>query len=194
MSALLATLRGPSQPLRVAQTSVRTYARKEVSTAGDPTKENLRKTLYPPNIRSKAAPTGTWRPDVARALQVAVPSRQAHETIERAWKLHVRHTRKRREAELARKFECMREAMDELQRIDPRRYREANRVVDPRDRAQGEEEWLKTLSVAQRRAFESRLPGLFPRELRVPTHTPPRDGWNYDFKPVMPRQPKQGSS
>ncbi|EDR15239.1 uncharacterized protein LACBIDRAFT_149313, partial [Laccaria bicolor S238N-H82] len=50
-----------------------------------------------------------------------------HQTIERAWLLHKRHLRKKRDAEVARKFKCMKEAMDELYKLDPKLYLEANR-------------------------------------------------------------------
>ncbi|KAJ3854709.1 hypothetical protein EV368DRAFT_72728 [Lentinula lateritia] len=53
----------------------------------------------------KATTTETWRPDVEKALQYAIPSVQAHDTIERAWLLYKWHIRKRREVETERKFE-----------------------------------------------------------------------------------------
>ncbi|KAG6911346.1 hypothetical protein DXG01_001017 [Tephrocybe rancida] len=168
--------------LRVAQTSVRTYAVKNEA-VGDPKKEIIRKALYPNSIRSRPTPTGTWRPDVARALQFAIPSVQAHHTIERAWLLHKRHVRKTREAELARKFEGMRVAMEELQRVDSRLYMEANKQEDPRARSEAERELAKQLKTTEVRTLEARIRGLFPRELRVPTDTPPQSGWNYDWKP-----------
>ncbi|KAA1471384.1 hypothetical protein DENSPDRAFT_799284 [Dentipellis sp. KUC8613] len=169
-------------PLRVAQTSVRRYAAPRKEGGLDPAKEIIRRSLYPPNVRNKPTPTGTWRPDVARALQKAIPSKQAHETIERAWKLHLRHIRHQREADLKRKYECMKRAMDELEKIDPHLYKEANRVEDPRVRTQAEVELAKTLRGPERKALDARSPGLFPRELRVPADTPPRDGWNYSWK------------
>ncbi|KAH9065875.1 hypothetical protein EDB87DRAFT_900779 [Lactarius vividus] len=169
-------------PLRISGISVRHAAKREV--AGDPTKENIRKALYPPNVANKPTPTGTWRPDVARAIQLAIPSKQAHDTIERAWLLHQRHQRWKREEELARKYECMRKAMDELEKIDPHLFKEANRVDDPRQRGVAETELAKTLRGVEKKALESRLPGLFPRELRVPTDTPARDGWNYEWRPL----------
>lgn len=167
---------------RLAQTPIRTYAVKN-EPAGDPKKEIIRKALYPGNIRSRASPTGTWRPDVARALQHAIPSVQAHHTIERAWLLHRRHLRKRREAELARKFECMKQAMQELERVDSRLYMEANKPEDPRGRSTVEMELAKTLKSSEVRTMEARVRGLFPRELRIPTDTPSRTGWNYEWKP-----------
>jgi len=183
MSALLLVpSRGRITP-RVVQAATRSYAAKNVETAGDPKKEIIRKALYPGNIRSRASPTGTWRSDVARAVQHAIPSVQAHQTIERAWLLHQRHLRKRREAELARKFDAMQKAMHELQRIDERLYREANRQEDPRARSDAEREVAKSMKTTEIRTLEARIRGLFPRELRVPTDTPPREGWNYDYKP-----------
>lgn len=170
-------------PLRISNVSVRHSTRRE--TAADPTKETLRKALYPPNVDNKPSPTGAWRLDVARAIQIAIPSKQAHETIERAWLLHQRHQRWRREEELDRKYECMKKAMDELEKIDARLFSEANRVEDPRQRGAAETKLAKTLRGVEKKVLESRLPGLFPRELRVPTDTPARDGWKYDWTPSI---------
>ncbi|EIM92351.1 uncharacterized protein STEHIDRAFT_46055 [Stereum hirsutum FP-91666 SS1] len=176
-------------PLRVAQSSVR-YAKAGGREANaDPLKESIRRALYPPNIRSKPTPTGTWRPDVGRALQIAIPSKQAHETIERAWALHKRHLRQKRNAEMQRKYEHMKRAMDELEKIDPHLFQQANKHVDPRVRTQEEMEALRSAKGRDKMALEARPPGLFPRELRVPSDTPSRDGWNYEFVPnVMKRR------
>ncbi|EPQ60143.1 hypothetical protein GLOTRDRAFT_52048 [Gloeophyllum trabeum ATCC 11539] len=173
--------------LRICQTSVR-YAGRDAP-AGDPRKEILRRVLYPSNLRNKSTPTGTWRSDVGRALQHAIPSVQAHETIERAWLLHQRHVRRKREAELQRKFEKMKEAMDELYKLDNHLYIEANRPEDPRARSAKELELVKGLRGSERKAMEARIRGLFPRELRVPTDTPSRLGWNYDWQPIRPTSP-----
>lgn len=172
---------------RVSQT-IRFYAtpstgsRKPTETS-DPKKDVIRRALYPANIRSRASPTGTWRPDVSRALTIAIPSVQAHNTIERAWLLHQRHIRKKRDAELARKFECMRRAMEELEKIDPRLYMEANKAEDPRGRTSAEIQEAANLSDLQKKVLDARIRGLFPRELRIPTETPSRTGWNYEWQP-----------
>ena len=139
--------------------------------------------LYPPNVRNRPSPTGAWRPDVGRALQRAIPSAQAHETIERAWKLYQRHLRKKRDAELQRKFECMRKAMAELEEIDPILFKEANKREDPRARSLVEMEALKDKPSAKKRAIESRIRGLFPTELKVPTDTPSQEGWQHEWRP-----------
>ncbi|KAF5392461.1 hypothetical protein D9757_002246 [Collybiopsis confluens] len=166
---------------RTLFSQARGYARKEAGM--DPKKEIIRRALYPGNIRNRPTPTGTWRPDVAKALQHAIPSVQAHETIERAWLLHKRHLRKRREAETERKFEYMRKAMDELARVDKHLCMEANKPENPRARTSEESSLMKNLKASEARALDARIRGLFPRELRVPTDTPSRNGWKYDWKP-----------
>ncbi|KAF5352670.1 hypothetical protein D9756_005836 [Leucocoprinus leucothites] len=172
------------QSLRNSQPLIRHYAARPEAVT-DPKKEIIRRALYPSNIRNRASPTGTWRPDVGLAIQHAIPSVQAHNTIERAWLLHKRQIRKRREAELARKFESMRKAMEELEKIDTRLYMEANRQEDPRARSEAERQLAKTLRSSELRAVEARVRGLFPRELRVPTETPPPSGWNYEWNPIQ---------
>ena len=72
--------------------------------------------------------------------------------------------------------------MDELEKIDPVRYKEASRVEDPRKLTPKELEALKNMKGVEKKAMEGRLPGLFPREMRIPTDTPPRAGWDYDWK------------
>jgi len=151
-----------------------------VESVGDPKLNLIRRVLYPSNMRSKPSPTGTWRPNVGWRLLRAIPSVQAHETIERAWRLHERHVRKARQAELERKYQCMWKAMEVLREIDPSLYAEANKQEDPRARSEA----VAKLKGSDRKVAESRIRGLFPRELRIPTDTPPRDGWNYDWKPL----------
>ncbi|EAU92263.1 hypothetical protein CC1G_00482 [Coprinopsis cinerea okayama7 len=181
--SLLTTLRArlPSSACSTVST-VRTYAAK-ASEQGDPKKDIIRRVLYPANVKNRPSPVGTWRPDVARALQRAIPSVQAHNTIERAWLLHKRQLRKKRDAELARKFARMKEAMDELYHLDTRLYMEANKADDPRARSQAEMAMAKTLSVADYKVLDGRIRGLFPRELKIPTDTPSREGWNYEYTP-----------
>lgn len=169
---------------RVAQVSVRYASKRPTEVIGDPKKDLMRRALYPSNIRNRSTPVGTWRPDVARALQRAIPSKQAHETIERAWSLFNRHLRWKREAELARKFACMKKAMGELEKIDSRLYMEANKPEDPRGWTPADLEKANSMRGSEKKAFEWRIRGLFPRELRLPTDTPSRDGWDYQWKPL----------
>lgn len=160
----------------------RNYASPMQETGGDPKKDIIRRVLYPSNVKNRSTPIGTWRPDVGRALQRAIPSVQAHDTIERAWLLHKRHLRQRRAAEAERKFACMKAAMDVLATVDQRLYLEANRRDDPRARSAAEMEFVKKAKGPEIRAMEARIQGLFPRELRIPTETPSRTGWKYEWK------------
>jgi len=83
---------------------------------------------------------------------------------------------------MARKFECMKTAMDKLRELDLRLYMEANKKEDPRVRSQEEKQMMKTMRASEIRAMEARLQGLFPRELRIPTDTPSRTGWKYEWQ------------
>ncbi|CAE6454930.1 unnamed protein product [Rhizoctonia solani] len=152
----------------------------------DPRNDIIRRTLYPertPNVTGFASsPTGVHRPDVELALERAIPSAEAHETIERAWKLHQRQLREQREAELRRKYESMRKAVEVLKELDPVSYAEATRGVDSRRLSEAERERMKEMRRGARKKAESRVEGLFPREMRMPTDTPRRDGWNHDWK------------
>ncbi|KAJ3558996.1 hypothetical protein NM688_g606 [Phlebia brevispora] len=143
MSNPLLALRASVHPFRIAQTL-----------------ETIRRFLYPPTIRSQASPTGAWRSNVGRRIQRAIPSVQAHETIERAWLLHQRHIRRGRQAELERKYNAMQEAMDTLRKVDKRLYQEANVEEDPRTRTPEEVELSKKLSGQEKKALESRIRGL----------------------------------
>jgi large subunit ribosomal protein L40 len=175
--------------IRHASSSAVPAAKGRVGDVADPKRDIIRRVLYPANIRNKASPTGTWRTDVAWALKRAVPSVQAHDTIERAWLLYQRRLREQRQAELTRKFECMHHAMDVLHEIDPHLYQEANVQEDPRKRSVAEVELGKTLKGSAQKVLDSRIRGLFPREIRIPTETPSREGWNYEFTPMVHKKP-----
>ncbi|KIY46335.1 hypothetical protein FISHEDRAFT_47478 [Fistulina hepatica ATCC 64428] len=183
MPSVLLNCRQTCFTLRHAFLTSRGYAKKADANL-DERLEAIRRAVYPPHNRRKESPVGTWRRDVGRVLQRAIPSKQAHETIERAWMLRKRHTRKAHEEELVRKFECMRAAMEELQRVEPHLYSEANKAEDPRTRSQIEMQTLKQMSTLEKKTLEGRIRGLFPRELRIPTDTPSRSGWNYDWTPL----------
>lgn len=162
--------------------SARFASKSRSSGHSDPRVETIRRALYPPNVRLRESPTGAWRRDIGRNLRKAIPSRQAHETIERAWLLRERHVRWQRNAEAERKFECMRKAMDELHKLDPKLYEGANTMDDPRISTVADIKATKTQRGAAKKRIITRLPGLFPREMRLPTDTPPRSGWNHVWK------------
>jgi len=64
-----------------------------------------------------------------------------------------------------------------LEKIAPRLYREANRAEDPRIAEVGIAKGLG----GSAKKIDNRLPGLFPREMRLPTDTAPKFGWKYDW-------------
>ncbi|KIM24180.1 hypothetical protein M408DRAFT_331932 [Serendipita vermifera MAFF 305830] len=146
----------------------------------------MRAALYPPSrLDRSTAPTGLHRPDAPAALERVITSREAHETIQRAWVVFSKAKRDAREAELKRKFDCMKRAMDDLEKTDGRLYRIATSKPDPRATDEETQEMLKQYRGVEKRAMEARIEGLFPRDLRIPTDTPSRDGWNYDWKPPL---------
>ncbi|CAE6489904.1 unnamed protein product [Rhizoctonia solani] len=154
-------------------------------TPPDPRNDIIRRTLYPertPNITGLASsPTGVHRADVELAIERAIPSAEAHETIERAWKLYQRQAREQREAELRRKYESMKRAVEVLKELDAVSYAEAARGVDSRRLSEAEREKMKEMKRGARKKAESRVEGLFPREMRMPTDTPSRNGWNHGW-------------
>ena len=93
-----------------------------------------------------------------------MPSLEAHETIERAWKLHERQQREAQQGALQAKFESLQAAMVELERASPRLYDAAQRArPNVSSATQGKE--------GQQVSQAGRIPGLFPRQLRIPTET-----------------------
>lgn len=79
----------------------------------------LRRSLYPADAHSpsSASPTGAYAPNHVEKLKTVLPSAEAHETIERAWQLYQRDRRQQRTRALEAKFESMKAACDELERI-----------------------------------------------------------------------------
>ena len=93
-------------------------------------------------------------PLTPRPLKFGVLRMLRHWTIYRAWNLYQRKTRTAREKELERQYNKIRDACEELGQTDERLYR---------------------IAVSKKGA------GMYPIELRIPTDTPPRSGWNYKW-------------
>src|SRR5258708_1902739 len=74
MSTTVVCSTRPRVQLKVLHATARTYASPS-DQSGDPKQQIIRRALYPSNVRSQSTPTGTWRPDVGRALQRAIPSK-----------------------------------------------------------------------------------------------------------------------
>lgn len=123
-----------------------------------------------------------YRQNLEVALHRAIPSIEAHETIERAWQLHMRHRRDGHLAELRAMHTRMQEAVEELKEVDDRLFHWATVPRDQRRIIKPEAEALRGTKGSMRKALEARIDGLFPRELRVPTDTPSVSGWDYEWK------------
>lgn len=113
--------------------------------------------------------------DRIAALQKVIPSAEAHETILRAWQLHRRHKREAHSAELARKYNAMRQAVDFLEETDKSLW----------EKAVGGKKYQ---NVDQSGATNARLEGLVPREMRVPTELPAGKMWDYEWKAPQQQQ------
>ena len=155
--------------------------------------DNLRVALYPRTRAERGeAPTGVHRPDVVASLERTLLSPEAHETVVRAFKLFARRKRTLREEEMRRKLECMRAAMTELERDHPAWYRAAKVKPDPRGVSKEDEAEVRQYRGTSRAAVEARsIEGFFPRDLRVPVDTPPRDGWQYEWAPPRKYKPRE---
>ncbi|KAI5480371.1 hypothetical protein MNV49_000946 [Pseudohyphozyma bogoriensis] len=109
--------------------------------------------------------------DRLASLAKVVPSVEVHETITRAWALHERHQREAHEAELKRKYDAMKNAIDVLEQTDR----------DVWEKAVGGKKYQ---NVDQKRSTNARLEGLFPRELRVPLEKAGDKAWDSQWTRV----------
>jgi large subunit ribosomal protein L40 len=78
-----------------------------------------------------------------------------HWAIHRAWQIHKRTVRREREVELEKQYNKIRDACAELEKTDSRLFRIA---------------------------ISKKGVGVPPIEMRIPTDTPPKNGWNHAWK------------
>lgn len=90
-----------------------------------------------------------------RPLRFGTMRMLRHWTIHRAWNLFRSAERTRRSCELESQYNKIRDACEELATLDGRLYQVAIGKKDV---------------------------GTFPIEMRIPTDTPPRKGWNHAWK------------
>ncbi|CAO1624171.1 unnamed protein product [Jaminaea pallidilutea] len=161
----------------------------------DPRGDAIRRMMYPAETDAIANRKKAKKPET---LEEALPyGPEVHETIDRAWKLYQREQREEFEEDLRVKRERMREAVADLAKTNKRLYRAATYRVAPTKRSPTEQAMLVDLGIVsgqgakgpkmspspeQRRHARNlmgrRLEGLFPREVRVPTNTPPKKIWS----------------
>ncbi|EPQ28568.1 uncharacterized protein PFL1_03872 [Pseudozyma flocculosa PF-1] len=169
-----------------------------VPPAADSRTEAIKKIVFPnaPSTDNERAAMGATR--ASDVLPYGEASEEVHSTITRAWLLFQREQREELNARLNRKQERMRAALDDLRHEDERLFASATYRVAPNRRHPDEHAKLLSLGLitkpgqaprpdaptgAEARRMSkavaggSRLSGLFPREMRVPTATPSRKGW-----------------
>jgi len=91
-----------------------------------------------------------------RRLKLCKEDLARHEVVHAAWGIHQRDTQQARRQKMQVQYEKIKEACDELQKLDPALFQAAN----------------------------ARPAARFPIELRVPTETPPKTAWEFDWEPV----------
>jgi large subunit ribosomal protein L40 len=116
------------------------------------------------------------------AVSKVVPSLDAHETIELAWKIRQRKEREAYQSDMRDRYESMRAAIEELGRTDRRLYGIATKP-DKFSTIKG----IKGNAGVQE-SLEGRLEGLFPRQLRIPVDTPGKHVWDSEWVRPEPEE------
>ncbi|KAJ3159542.1 hypothetical protein HDU86_001551 [Geranomyces michiganensis] len=128
--------------------------------SGDKRYQLLRTILYDKDVPT--TPAKPVRPLTAQLVSNPIATRREQDAkvdaIERAWAVEKHKEAAAKTKELRGMYESMRLAMEELERTDSRLF-EAAKVGADREQVV-----------------------VFPRRLRVPTETPPLDGWDYEMK------------
>ena len=100
-----------------------------------------------------------------RPLKFGTMRALRHWTVHRAWQLFCAQQRESRERELERQYNSIREACEALKL-----------VTDGGEPAGEEGGRLYRVALGKKEV------GTFPIELRIPTDTPPKNGWNHGWK------------
>ncbi|KAG0140744.1 hypothetical protein CROQUDRAFT_52774 [Cronartium quercuum f. sp. fusiforme G11] len=118
-------------------------------------------------------------------LEAVVPSPDVHETIHRAWQLRLRRKRENMESRLEAQYISMDRALEALRTTDVSLYLRTLKDSDG-NMARLENVGARTLGTLN---ATGKLPGLFPRQMRIPTETEPVNGkvWEHEWKnPIDP--------
>lgn len=123
--------------------------------------------------------------DRVQRLSSVVPSLDVHETIHRAWQLRLRGNRERVSARLEAQYRSLDAALEALRTADVALYL---RTLKDSDGGMARLENVGSRATGSLNAT-GKLPGLCPRQMRIPTETEPMAGkvWEHDWKnPVDP--------
>ena len=153
-----------------------------------------------------SSPTGTYHPQMLdRLTHILLPTpdadpvraKETHETITRAHLVSKRTDRESRDRALRAKEASLKRACDALRELSEtssdrsvkRLYEAAMYRPDARNKTSAsptpEVAEGKKLSLAERKYYDARIEGMFPREMKVPRDTWPNgDRWDYGWKRV----------
>lgn len=123
-----------------------------------------------------------------KKLASVVPSPEIHETIHRAWQLRLRQNREKVASRLESQYASIDKALEELRIADVSLYL---RTLKDSDGNMARLENVGSRATGGLNAT-GKLPGLFPRQMRIPSETSPADGkvWDHDWKnPMNPLDP-----
>lgn len=102
-----------------------------------------------------------------------------HWTIHRAWKLHQANIRTKRQTELAQQYQSMKNACEALRLIDRQGLTAEERSNLGMQEAQAEE----VGKLYRKAMLKTRIWDNIPIEYaKIQTDTPPREGWNHEWK------------
>lgn len=170
-----------------------------VQPSTDPRTEAIRKMVFPGPPQTDKEKERFNASRAADVLPFGKASEEVHSTITRAWLLFQRSQREELETRLNRKHARLLEALADLKLEHRFLYSAATYKVAPNKRSPAEHAKLIEAGLVRpnrtaepkpdaptgaeaKRLFKvvaggARLEGLFPRELRVPTQTPRKNGW-----------------
>ncbi|WFD30028.1 aconitate hydratase [Malassezia sp. CBS 17886] len=164
----------------------------------DPRYESLRQMIFPPAPVTAKGKKNAVPTTLEDAMKLGPASAEVYATVQRAWRLRALRQRQQFAASLAAKRARLDEALADLKQEDARLFDAAAQTSAPtkhnadeqkklaqrgllpgaRAGADGDAAGSRTLSKRRARMMaQTRLPTLFPRELRAPTLTPATRGW-----------------
>ncbi|EGG06626.1 uncharacterized protein MELLADRAFT_106573 [Melampsora larici-populina 98AG31] len=117
-------------------------------------------------------------------LSTIIPSPEIHETIHRAWQIRLRERREKVNQRLERQYRSIDQALEELRLADLSLYLKTLKDSDGNiARLENVGSRVKDLGVNA----TGKLPGLFPRQMRIPSESSPSHGkvWDHDWKNPM---------
>ncbi|CDZ96798.1 hypothetical protein [Phaffia rhodozyma] len=161
-----------------------------VDTSGDSATDLLKKDLYPPGSVSES-PSSIPRLDRIQNILHLSPTPEVHDTITRAALLDRLTNTERQVQSLRAKHAAMFNACEELRVSYPSFYELASEENKPSGQAgPAENKDIKNLLNGVEQG-KGKVEGLFPREMRVFTETPGKDGWDYEWKWVPEEKAKE---